>query len=86
MYLYIFTYVSIYCTMLGVLARFCPNNCPGYATENTVLIVDSFIPIPITRSYNHTQLLLTILQANIPFLTSLPLGGKLITDLLFFDS
>jgi hypothetical protein len=42
-----------------------PTNCTGYATENAVRIVDSFIPIPITRSYNHTQLLLTLLHVTL---------------------
>jgi hypothetical protein len=42
-----------------------PTNCTGYATENAVRVVDSFIPIPITRSYNHTQLLLTLLHVTL---------------------
>jgi hypothetical protein len=40
----------IYCAKLGVSDQF----CPGYATKNAVRIVDSFIPIPVTRCYNHT--------------------------------
>jgi hypothetical protein len=33
-----------------------------YATEDTVLIGNPFITIPITRNYNHSQLSITLLR------------------------
>jgi hypothetical protein len=38
------------------------TNCTCYATEDAVRIVTSFISIPITRNYNHSQLFLTLLR------------------------
>jgi hypothetical protein len=52
-------------------------NYTGYATEDAVRIVDSFISIPITRSYNHTQLLLTLLHVTL--LTLLLLTSSSVT-------
>jgi hypothetical protein len=48
--------------MLGVLLeQFC-TNCTRYSTEDAVRMGKSFITIPITRNYNHTQLFLTLLR------------------------
>jgi hypothetical protein len=33
-----------------------------YSTKDAVRIVNSFITIPITRNYNHSQLFLTLLR------------------------
>jgi hypothetical protein len=46
----------------GLLDQFWPSILPFYATENTVRIVTSFITIPITRNYIHSQLFLTLLH------------------------
>jgi hypothetical protein len=47
--------------LLGLLDQFC-TNCTRYSTEDAVRIVTSFITIPITRNYNHSQLSLTLLR------------------------
>jgi hypothetical protein len=54
-------------------------NCTGYATENAVRIADSFITIPITRSYNHTQSLLTLFRVYTIILLALSCLQLLIT-------
>jgi hypothetical protein len=46
--------------MLGVLDQFWPPVVPCYDTEDAVRVVNSFITIPITRNYNHSQLFLTL--------------------------
>jgi hypothetical protein len=51
-----------YCTMFGVLDLFWPPIVPCYSTEDAVRIVNSFISIPITRNYNHSELFLTLLR------------------------
>jgi hypothetical protein len=43
-----------------VLDQFWSPIVPCYATEDTVRIVNSFITIPITRNYIHSQLFLTL--------------------------
>jgi hypothetical protein len=43
-----------------VLDQFWLQVVPCYATEDAVQIVNSFITIPITRNYNHSQLFLTL--------------------------
>jgi cellulose synthase/poly-beta-1,6-N-acetylglucosamine synthase-like glycosyltransferase len=52
----------IYCTILGVLTRFCPIIVQVTPLKTPFGLVTSFITIPITRSYSHTQLLLTPLH------------------------
>jgi hypothetical protein len=52
----------LYCTMLGFLNQFWSPVVPCYATEDTVRVVNSFITIPITRNYSHSQLFLTLLH------------------------
>jgi hypothetical protein len=42
-----------------VLARFCPILVQVKSLKTPFGLVTPFIPIPITRSYHHTQLLLT---------------------------
>jgi hypothetical protein len=37
-------------------------NCTRYSTEDAVRIDNSFIKIPITRHYNHSQLSITLLR------------------------
>jgi hypothetical protein len=51
-----------YCTMLGFLARFCPIIVQVTPLKTPSGLVTPFITIPITRSCNHTQLLLTPLH------------------------
>jgi hypothetical protein len=49
-----------YCTIFWVvLARFCPILVQVKSLKTLFGLVTPFIPIPITHSYNHTQLLLT---------------------------
>jgi hypothetical protein len=48
--------------MLGVLARFCPIIVQVTPLKTPFGLVTPFITISITRSYNHTQLLLTPLR------------------------
>jgi hypothetical protein len=55
-------HVHIYCTMFGVLDQFWPPVVPCYSTEDAVRIGNSFITIPITRNYNHSQLFLMLLR------------------------
>jgi hypothetical protein len=50
------------CTMLGVLARFCPIIVQVTPLKTPFGLVTPFSTIPITRSCNHTQLLLTPLH------------------------
>jgi hypothetical protein len=45
-----------------VLARFCPIIVQAKPLKTPFGLVTPFITIPITRSYNHTQLLLTLLR------------------------
>jgi hypothetical protein len=45
-----------------VLDPFWPPVVPCYSTEDAVRIVTSFISIPITRKYIHSQLFLTLLH------------------------
>jgi hypothetical protein len=40
------------------------TNCTRYSTQDTVRIVNSFITIPITRHYNHSQLSITLLRVD----------------------
>jgi hypothetical protein len=63
-----------YCTMLGVLARFWPIIVQVTPLKTPFGLVTPFITIPITRSCNHTQLLLTPLHnynpcASVPTIT-----------------
>jgi hypothetical protein len=51
-----------YCTMLGVLTRFCPIIVQVTPLKTPFGLVTPFITIPITRRCNHTQLLLTPLH------------------------
>jgi hypothetical protein len=51
-----------YCTMLRGSWSLMTTNCTRYSIEDAVRIVNSFITIPITRNYNHTQLFLTLLR------------------------
>jgi hypothetical protein len=44
-----------------VLDQFRPPLVPCYSTEDSVRIGNSFITIPNTRNYNHSQLCLTLL-------------------------
>jgi hypothetical protein len=37
-------------------------NCTRFSTEHAVRIVNSFITVPVTRNYNHTQLFITLLR------------------------
>jgi hypothetical protein len=53
-------YIIFYCTMFGLLDHFWPPVVPCYSTEDAVRIINSFITIPITRNYNHSQLFLTL--------------------------
>jgi hypothetical protein len=46
--------------MLGGLDQFWPPIVPCYSTEDAVRIGTSFISIPITRNYIHSQLFLTL--------------------------
>jgi hypothetical protein len=48
--------------MLGVLARFCPIIVQVTPLKTPFALVTPFITIPIARSCNHTQLLLTPLH------------------------
>jgi hypothetical protein len=48
--------------MLGVLARFCPIIVQVTPLKTPFGFVTPFITIPVTRSCNHTQLLLTPLH------------------------
>jgi hypothetical protein len=45
-----------------VLDQFWPQIVPCYYTEDAVRIVNSFITIPITRNYNHSQLFFKLLR------------------------
>jgi hypothetical protein len=45
-----------------LLDQFWPPIVPCYSTEDTVRIVNSFITIPITRNYIHSQLFLALLR------------------------
>jgi hypothetical protein len=49
-----------YCSMLGVLDPFWPPVVQCFATEDAVRIVNFFITIPTTRTYNHSQLFLKL--------------------------
>jgi hypothetical protein len=49
-----------YCTMFGVTWSLLTTSSTCYATEDAVRIVNSFITIPITRNYNHSQLFITL--------------------------
>jgi hypothetical protein len=51
-----------YCTKLGFLARFCPIIVQVTPLKTPFGLVTPFMTIPITRSYSHTQLLLTPLR------------------------
>jgi hypothetical protein len=53
---------KLYCTMLRVTSSVLTTSCTCHATEDTLRIVNSFITIPITRNYNHSQLFLTLLR------------------------
>jgi hypothetical protein len=44
----------------GLLDQFWPPIVPCYSTEDALRIGNSLIIIPITRNYNHSQLLLTL--------------------------
>jgi hypothetical protein len=59
---YEWMYVCVYCTVLGVLARFCPIIVQITPLKTPFGLVTPFITVPITRSCNHTQLLLTPLH------------------------
>jgi hypothetical protein len=56
------TLIYTYCTMLGLLDRVWSPLVPCISTEDTVWIGNSFITIPITLNYNHSQLSLTLLR------------------------
>jgi hypothetical protein len=51
-----------YCSMLGILARFCPIIVQVTPLKTPFGLVTPFITIPITRSCSHTQLLITPLH------------------------
>jgi hypothetical protein len=46
----------------GLLDQFWPPIVPYYSTEDAVRIGNSFITIPITRNYNHSQLFLSLFR------------------------
>jgi hypothetical protein len=62
-FVHLFLHIFIlqnYCTIFWVvLARFCPILVQVKSLKTPFGLVTPFIPIPITRSYNHTQLLLS---------------------------
>jgi hypothetical protein len=50
-----------------LLDQFWPPIVPCYSTEDAVRIVNSFVTIPITRTYIHSQLFLTLLHMYIAY-------------------
>jgi hypothetical protein len=56
------TYIYIYWYNVTGSWSLLATNCTRYSTEDAVRIGNSFIIIPITRHYNHSQLSITLLR------------------------
>jgi hypothetical protein len=48
--------------MFGGTRSLLTTYCTHYSTEDAIRIGNSFVTIPITRHYNHSQLSITLLR------------------------
>jgi hypothetical protein len=55
-YIYIYVHIYILYNVRVVPWSLLTTNCTRYSTEDAVRIGNSFITIPLTRNYNHSQL------------------------------
>jgi hypothetical protein len=86
----VFLYMVFILYIVRVLDQFWSPVVPCYSTEDTVRIGTSFISIPITRNYNHSQSFITLchiytaynhlLQSYISWLLSYHLLFQIITE------